>query len=132
MDFKVHHIGYVTDNIEVTANNLAKFGYEFVGDKIHDEIQRVYIQFMQLGEVKIELVQPSGEDSSVNKMLKKTGVAPYHICYEVSNINATFDKLIEDGNIPLFAPVEAVALNNRLIAYFYNKSIGFFEIVNDK
>jgi len=32
--------------------------------------------------------------------------------------------------IPLFRPVEAIALDNRLICYLYRKDVGFIEIVN--
>jgi methylmalonyl-CoA/ethylmalonyl-CoA epimerase len=79
----------------------------------------------------MELIAPIDENSSVNKIFKKTGVAPYHVCYEVDDINSAFDELVDvQGYIPLFRPVEAIALDNKLICYLYKKEIGFIELVN--
>ncbi len=77
------------------------------------------------------MVEPIDERSSVNKILKRNGVSPYHICYEVDDINVAFNELVEaQGYIPLFRPVEAAAMNDRLICYLYKETIGFIELVN--
>lgn len=128
-NLKLDHIGIVTDNIVATSEIYNKFGYTS-GDVIIDEIQQVKISFLINGENKIELVEPLNEKSSVNKLLKKNGVSPYHLCYEVDNINETYDDLLEEGFIPLFRPVEAAAFNNRLICYMYNSNVGYIELVN--
>lgn len=130
-NFRFHHIGYVTDSIEHTAALYLSAGYQATS-KIEDEIQGVYICFLTKdGFPRIELIEPVNESSSVNKILKKSGVAPYHVCYEVDDINEAFDKLVdEQGYIPLFRPVEAIALENKLICYLYKKEVGFIELVN--
>jgi methylmalonyl-CoA/ethylmalonyl-CoA epimerase len=130
-NFRFHHIGYVTDSIENTAKIYLKAGYQATS-KIEDEIQGVYICFLTKdGFPQIELIEPVSEVSSVNKILKKNGVTPYHVCYEVDDINNAFDILVdEQGYIPLFRPVEAIGLNNKLICYLYKKEVGFIELVN--
>lgn len=131
---KFHHIGYVTDNIEATAEIFKQnMGYE-LSPIVEDDIQRTYIAFLtKAGEPTIELVAPIDEKSSVNKKLKKNGVSPYHVCYEVVDINQTFDDLTEkQGFIPLFRPVEAKAFDNRLICYFYKQEVGYIEILENK
>lgn len=130
-NFRFHHIGYVTDNITNTAAPYLQVGYEAT-PVIEDPIQRVYICFLTKdGFPRMELIAPIDENSSVNKIFKKTGVAPYHVCYEVDDINSAFDELVDvQGYIPLFRPVEAIALDNKLICYLYKKEIGFIELVN--
>jgi len=130
-DFRFHHIGYVTDSIAHTSAFYLDAGYQKTGN-VTDEIQRVSICFLlREGFPRIELIEPVDENSSVNKILKKTGVAPYHVCYEVDDIIAAFDELVDVQDfIPLFRPVEAIALDNRLICYLYRKDVGFIEIVN--
>lgn len=130
-DSHFHHIGYVTDSIANTSDFYLQTGYQAT-EIIEDEIQRVYICFLnKTGFPRIELIQPIDEQSSVNKILKKTGVAPYHVCYEVADIHVAYDELVETlGFIPLFRPVEAIALENRLICYLYKKEVGFIELVN--
>lgn len=114
-----------------TAVYYAAFGYQ-ASPVIEDKIQRVYICFLTKENFpRIELVEPVDEQSSVNKLLKKNGVAPYHVCYEVDNIDEAVDELVDiQGYIPLFRPVEAIALDNRMICYLYRKETGFIELVN--
>lgn len=81
----------------------------------------------------VELVQPYEDNKTMQKMLIKRGVAPYHLCYEVEDVQATYDRLSETvGWLPLFAPIEAVAFDNRKITYFMNAEAGFIEFVNEK
>lgn len=129
--FRFHHIGYVTDSIANTSAPYVQAGYQAT-PTIDDEIQRVKICFLTKdGMPRVELIEPIDEQSSVNKILKKNGVAPYHVCYEVDDINAVVDELVDvQGYIPLFRPVEAIALDNKLICYLYKKEVGFIELVN--
>jgi methylmalonyl-CoA/ethylmalonyl-CoA epimerase len=48
----------------------------------------------------------------------------------VDNIDDAFNALLEMDYIPLFRPIEAVALDNKQICYLYKKEVGFIEIVN--
>lgn len=129
INLKLDHVGIVTDDIVKTAATYEKLGYK-KGDTVVDDIQKVKICFLTNDTSKIELVEPASEKSSVNKLLKKNGVSPYHLCYEVDDIEKTFDELVEEGFIPLFRPVEATAFNNRLICYIYHKTTGYIELVN--
>jgi len=130
-NFRFHHIGYVTDSIDSTSEMYIKAGYEST-IVIEDTIQHVNICFLtKEGFPTIELIEPADEKSSVNKLLKKNGVSPYHVCYEVDDINVAFEELVEvQGYTPLFRPVEAIALENRLISYLYHKTTGLIELVN--
>jgi methylmalonyl-CoA/ethylmalonyl-CoA epimerase len=128
---KFHHIGYVTDSIINTSALYIEAGYH-MSPIIEDKIQQVSICFLTKEDFpKIELIEPINKKSSVNKILERNGVCPYHLCYEVDDINKAFDELVNlQGYIPLFRPVEAIALNNRLICYLYRKEVGFIELVN--
>jgi methylmalonyl-CoA/ethylmalonyl-CoA epimerase len=58
----------------------------------------VYTVFITLPNTKIELLEPMGEASPINKFLEKNpdgGI--HHVCYEVDDIKAARDKLKADG-----------------------------------
>jgi len=130
--FRFHHIGYATDSIADFSTEYIGGGY-CMGTVFTDNIQRVKACFLyKKDNPVIELVEPLDEKSSINKILKKNGVCPYHICYETDSINADFDLMCERGYTPLFRPVKAAAFDNRLICYFYKKEIGFIELLNSK
>ena len=132
---KLHHIGYVINSIENALNALQSLDNKLVTTPpVNDEIQRCRICFVgREGETLIELVEPYENNKSLRKMLSQRGNAPYHVCYEVEDVETLFDELSEkEGWMPLFRPVEAVAFNNRLITYFYNTQVGYVEFVNCK
>ena len=128
MDFAIEHIGYITKNIEKTAETFKVFGY--VSEEIvDDDTQKTRICFLRKkGEVSIELVEPYPDNATMLEMLKK-GTTPYHTCYTVPDIHAVFEQLKDLGFTPLFSPVAAPAFDNRLICYFWKNDIGFIEVV---
>ena len=127
-DFVFHHIGYVTDCITDTAKFYILSGYE-LSETTYDAAQKSKIAFLrkELNPL-IELVEPENEKAPLNKLLIN-GVMPYHICYEVPDINKAFEQLSELGFTPLFRPIESIALNNKLISYMYNRNTGYIELL---
>ena len=130
----LHHIGYVVESIEIAQQNFEALGYKLAQELVNDDIQKCRIAFIaRVGEPMIELVEPHENNKSLLKMLTQRGNAPYHMCYEVEDVEALFDELSEkEGWMPLFRPVEAAAFGNRLITYFYNAQVGYVEFVNEK
>lgn len=129
MNCKLEHIGYITDNIAQTAESFRLLGYE-ADAVVNDDTQRTRICFlMKPGATKIELVEPYEDNKTMQKMLKR-GVTPYHTCYEVDDVNAAYEEMLDNDFTPLFKPVSAPAFNNRLICYFWKSDIGFIELVN--
>jgi len=58
----------------------------------------VTVAFVELPNTKIELVHPLGDNSPIQSFLDKTpGGGIHHICYEVDNIIAARDRLVESG-----------------------------------
>ena len=58
----------------------------------------VTVAFVELPNTKIELVYPLGEASPIRPFLEKTpsgGI--HHVCYEVEDILAARDRLVENG-----------------------------------
>ncbi len=129
---KIDHVGYLVNDILNSANSFEVLGYNR-GEVIKDPIQKCFICFLrrEIDEPKIELVQPFEENANMRKLLTKRGVSPYHLCYEVEDVQAIYSQLSEtEGWLPIFAPVEAVAFGNRKITYFLNSETGFIEFLN--
>lgn len=128
MDYAVEHVGYVTKDIEKTAETFKVFGYQ-AEPIVNDDTQKTRICFMRkAGEVNIELVEPYSDNATMQKMLKK-GATPYHTCYAVEDIQQAYNQLKDLGFTPLFSPVAAPAFDNRLICYFWKNDIGLVEVV---
>lgn len=129
MDFKLDHLGIVTNDIEESKKTYLLLGFN-AGETVIEDIQQVRICFLKNSDgVVFELVEPLDESSSLNKLLGKNGVTPYHTCFEVKDMDEGYDYMTKNGFIPLFIPGESPAMENRRICYFYNNKSGFVELV---
>ena len=129
MNCTLDHVGYITDDIVQTVASFQLLGYK-ADAIINDDTQRTRICFLRKsGETNMELVEPYEDNKTMQKMLKR-GVTPYHTCYVVDDIMASYEEMLDNDFTPLFKPVAAPAFDNRLICYFFKSDIGFIELVN--
>lgn len=132
MESKIDHIGWLTDNIEMTAKVFSVLGYSLSSEIVNDDTQRCRICFMSKpNEVRIELVEPYDENKTMQRMLKKQGCGPYHTCHTVKDIDAAFEELVSKDFLPLFQPVAAPAFDGHRICYFFKAEIGYYEVVEE-
>ena len=80
----------------------------------------------------IELVAPNSTNSDVAKIVKKNGTSPYHICYEVENIEASVEELKKSRWFPVKEPEIASAIENRRVVFLYSKNGGMIEFVEQE
>ena len=89
------HIG-----IAVKSLDSAKI-YEALGLTVdHVEIvttQGVRTAFLSLGDANIELLEPTGPESTVAKFIEKRGEGIHHICFRVDDIEAHLLRLKSIG-----------------------------------
>ncbi len=95
---KLNHIAIATPNLDEATKTYANI----LGVKIsapQDQFEHgVRVVFIELPNTKIELLEPLGENSPVEKFLeknKKGGV--HHICFEVEDIDHAILRLEKDG-----------------------------------
>ena len=126
---KLDHIGYITDQLEETKKSFLQLGY--VSESVVDfEAHKSKVCFLRKeGETTVEIVEPYENNKSLRKLLKN-GVTPYHLCYEVENINESISTLTGGGYISLSEPLPAPAFNGRLICYLWSREAGFIELVS--
>ena len=95
---KLNHIAIATHRLD----DAIKTYKDMLGVKISDPIDQiahgVKVVFIELPNTKIELLEPLGENSPIEKFLdknKKGGV--HHICFEVEDIDSAIMRLKRDG-----------------------------------
>jgi methylmalonyl-CoA/ethylmalonyl-CoA epimerase len=124
-----HHIGCLTNNME---NSIAMYreamGFNNVSDVYFIKDQNVRVCFIETGPaVFLELVEPSGGNAALNKILKSNNPY-YHIGYMVSNINEKIAQL-QFANFHLVNIFNSEAFNNKLCAFLYSDSLHLIELI---
>jgi methylmalonyl-CoA/ethylmalonyl-CoA epimerase len=117
---RVHHVGYVTVSIVEWVNRYAAVtGLTWDGCVIVDPLQMVKVAFLGSGtdgSALIELVEPAGRRSPVNKFLASGG-GLHHVCLEVVDLRAHISASQTRGCSLVRVPMPAVAFNGRKIAW---------------
>jgi len=94
---KIHHVGIVVQDIEVALKVYRDaLGLELTKVESVPE-QAVKIAFLPTGESKIELVEPTADDSGIARYLAKRGEGIHHICLEVEDIKGTLAQMAVQG-----------------------------------
>lgn len=129
---KIHHIGYAVKGIEKAKETFQVLGYEAEGEVVFDKERNVNILFMVNEDYRIELVAPGepSEPSPVDSWLKiKKGGLPYHICYEVSDMEREIERMKKEKFILAEQPKEAPAIGGCKVAFLYKGAVGLIELV---
>ncbi len=126
---KVHHIGYLVKNIEKALPDFYELGYQNETDIIYDPLRDIDIIFLINGTCRIELVQPKSKTSVVFQTLRKTGNAPYHICYICDNIQSASIQLRQKGFLPTGPAEPAIAIGGNPVCFMFKSASGLIELV---
>lgn len=141
---KIHHIGVYVKNIEKSRKKYEELGYRVSPKAGNQEIQEDYernikILFMDNGidDVMVELIErlDSEKPSPVDFILKGgagnySDAIPYHICYEVEDIDKTVEDLRKMHYI-LINDKQATTevLYHKNVVFLYNKAAGMVELI---
>jgi methylmalonyl-CoA epimerase len=94
---KIHHVAVIVRDMESSlALYRDKLGLH-VETVLEMDYDHVIIGFLPVGEVKIELVQPTDDTTGSARFLATKGEGFHHVCFEVPDIQASLDKLAAMG-----------------------------------
>ncbi len=85
------------------------------------EAQQVDVAFIGSGAGRIELLQPSAPESTVQKFLDKRGPGLHHIAYRVPDIEAALTRLAATG-IRLIDEVPRPGAGGHRVAFLHPQS----------
>ncbi len=93
----LNHIGIAVVSIaEQREFYETVLGAEFEGvEEVAD--QKVRVGFFRIGEVRLELLEPTTDESTVAKFIEKRGEGLHHVAYTVENLPARIAELREKG-----------------------------------
>lgn len=94
---KINHIGIAVKSLEESIpfyRNQLSMPFAGIEEVVE---QKVRVAMLQVGESKIELLEPTSDDSPVAKFIEKNGPGIHHLAYEVEDIEAAIAKLMSEG-----------------------------------
>ena len=120
---KINHLGIATKSID----EALKFWGDALGlENVHTEIvedQKVKVTMLPVGESRVELLEPTSEDSPISKFLEKRGGGIHHIAVEVDDIEASLAQLKSRG-MRLIDETPRIGAEGCLVAFVHPAASG--------
>ncbi len=95
---RLNHVAIAVPDLTAAAAQYR----DVLGAKVSDPVDQprhgVTVVFVELPNTKIELLHPLGDNSPIRAFLERNPAGGmHHVCYEVEDIIAARDRLVEAG-----------------------------------
>lgn len=120
---QINHIGIAVTLLE---NHIPFYrdvlNLELTGiDEVPD--QKVRVAMFKIGEVQIELLEPTADDSPIAKFIEKKGEGIHHVAYQSDDIDEDIQQFIAK-NIQMIDTKPRSGAHGSQIAFLHPKSSG--------
>lgn len=130
---KIDHIGIAVKSLEESLPfytevlKLELLGIEEV------ESEKVKVAFLKVGESKIELLEPTSDDSPIAVHISKRGEGLHHVALGVDSITERIEEVKEQG-VQMIQDKPKIGAGGALVAFMHPKSTGrvLFELCEKK
>lgn len=120
---KLDHIGIAVKSIEETLpfyENVLQMELLRIEEVVSEKVK---VAFLQVGESKIELLEPTSSESPISKYIEKRGEGIHHIALGVESIEARISEIKEKG-IRMINDEPKTGAGGALVAFMHPKSTG--------
>ena len=94
---RIHHVGIAVNNLEESAEVYKTFLKDIELEYEEVASQKVKVAVIPLGDSRIELLEPTAEDSPIAKYMAKKGQGIHHLCIEVDDVKEALKSMEEKG-----------------------------------
>jgi len=94
--FTIDHLGIAVKSLAAAKGIYEKLGLSVSPEEIVEH-EKVRLVMVPLGESRLELLEPTSDDSTIAKFIAKRGEGLHHVCMRVPDLPAAVAKLKKDG-----------------------------------
>ena len=120
---KLNHIAIACRDIDKHLKLFGEILGTSPGDVVEVPSQGVKVAFLELPNVRIELIAPLDDKANLNKFLEKHGEGLHHISLAVDDIKAAMTELSDKG-VSAIDREPRPGADKRLVAFLHPKSTG--------
>jgi methylmalonyl-CoA epimerase len=94
--FSIDHLGIAVKSLAAAKEIYEKLGLSVSPEEIVEQ-EKVRLVMVPVGDSRLELLEPTSEESTIAKFLAKRGEGLHHVCLRVPDLVAIVEKLKKDG-----------------------------------
>jgi methylmalonyl-CoA epimerase len=96
MAFQIDHLGIAVKSLASAKGIYEKLGLSVSPEEVVEQ-EKVRLVMVPVGESRLELLEPTSDDSTIAKFLAKRGEGLHHVCMKVPDLAAAVARLKRDG-----------------------------------
>jgi methylmalonyl-CoA epimerase len=93
---QIDHVGIAVKSLALAKGVFQKLGLSVSPEELV-EGEQVRVVMIPLGESRLELLEPTSENSVIGKFLAKRGEGLHHVCLRVPDLVAAVERLKSEG-----------------------------------
>ena len=118
---KISHLGIAVKNLDEAIIFYQEMGFEL--EKVEEvPSQKVKVAFFPVGDVRIELLEATSDDSPIAKYIEKRGQGIHHLAFATDNIEKEL-KEITEKDIRVIDKTPRPGAHGAKIAFLHPKSV---------
>lgn len=94
--FTIDHLGIAVKSLAAAKGIYEKLGLTVSPEETVEQ-EKVRLVMVPVGESRLELLEPTSEDSTIARFIAKRGEGLHHVCMRVPNLADAVQKLKRDG-----------------------------------
>jgi methylmalonyl-CoA/ethylmalonyl-CoA epimerase len=119
---RLNHLAIAVPDLEAAADQYRNALGAKVGEPQDEPDHGVTVVFIELPNTKIELLYPLGDNSPITSFLEKNPAGGmHHVCYEVDDIIAARDQLLETGARVLGSGEPKIGAHGKPVLFLHPK-----------
>lgn len=94
--FQIDHLGIAVKSLASAKGIYEKLGLTVLPEETVEQ-EQVRLVMVPVGESRLELLEPTSEDSTIAKFIAKRGEGLHHVCMKVPDLRTVVERLKDDG-----------------------------------
>ena len=94
--FTIDHLGIAVKSLAAAKSIYEKLGMSVSAEETV-EAEQVRVVMVPVGESRLELLEPTSENSTIAKFIAKRGEGLHHVSLRVPGLTAVVERLKKDG-----------------------------------
>jgi methylmalonyl-CoA epimerase len=94
--FIIDHLGIAVKSLTAAKSIYEKLGLGVSSEEIVEQ-EKVRLVMVPLGDSRLELLEPTSDDSAIARFLAKRGEGLHHLCLRVPDLAAAVARLKREG-----------------------------------
>jgi methylmalonyl-CoA epimerase len=94
--FQIDHLGIAVKSLAQAKGIYEKLGLSVSPEETVEQ-EKVRLVMVPVGDSRLELLEPTSDDSAIARFIAKRGEGLHHVCMRVPDLSAAVNKLHADG-----------------------------------